>query len=281
MTSVKQSTPSRVPGIHYTVTGDGPGTVVLLHGFADNLHTWHRVVPRLAVDHRVIAIDLPGFGLSGRRWRTPLLEGYADVVLEVLDAEGVAGPVSLVGNSMGAAVATVLAAHHPERVERTVLIDMPGVRRVPRVWRLAMSRPAELGARLLPCRTAQAGLGLFYAAVAAADFRMVDPLTRAGFCAPYARRGSLADIVPIGRHLLEELATAGLGQLVAAGDVPTLVVFGGRDLLTPVRSLRRWDGRHAMVVLPQCGHCPQLDDPAALLAELVPFLRPVAAAVAA
>ena len=56
-------------GVHYTVTGDGQRTIVLLHGFSDNLTTWDRIVPRLAVSHRVIAIDLPGFGRSTRPWR--------------------------------------------------------------------------------------------------------------------------------------------------------------------------------------------------------------------
>src|SRR6478735_326424 len=95
---------SRVDGVHYAVTGDGEHAVVLLHGFADNHATWNRVVPRLAVEHTVIAIDLPGFGASTRPWNRPLLAGYVQTVREVLDAEGVTGPVSLMGNSMGAVV---------------------------------------------------------------------------------------------------------------------------------------------------------------------------------
>src|SRR4051812_49212059 len=109
---------SRVDGVNYTVTGEGEHAIVLLHGFADNHATWNRVVPRLAVEHKVIAIDLPGFGATTRPWRRPLLSGYVDVVRDVLDAEDVTGPVSLMGNSMGAVVSVLFAARHRERADR-------------------------------------------------------------------------------------------------------------------------------------------------------------------
>src|ERR1700712_1322983 len=173
MARVSRKTVARaVDDVHYVVTGESEHTVVLLHGFSDNLTTWSRIVPPLAVDHRVIAIDLPGFGRSARRWSAPLLPGYVDVLAEVLDAEGVHGPVSFVGNSMGAVVSAMFAARYPERTDRLVLIDMPGLHSVPRMWRLAMSWPAELGLRtalrLVPGSVAQYGLGWTYSHIAAA-----------------------------------------------------------------------------------------------------------------
>lgn len=279
MQRVTHATPAgRVPGLNYVVTGEAEHAIVLLHGFCDNLTTWDRVVPALAVDHRVIAIDLPGFGRSNRRWTLPLLSGYVDVVAEVLDAEAVTGPVALMGNSMGAVVLALFAARHPQRADRIVLIDMPGLRHVPRVWRLAMSRPAELGLRtalrVVPERAAQYGLGWAYSHVAAADARRLDPIARHGFSDPYAVRGSVAKLLPIGRALLAELGTAGLAGLVADSVAPVLLVFGSRDLLTPPRVMRRIGRPGGAVVLPGCGHCPQVDQPAALLSQTLPFLRP-------
>ncbi|HEY2299951.1 MAG TPA: alpha/beta fold hydrolase [Jatrophihabitans sp.] len=81
---------------------------MLLHGFSDNLQTWRRVVPALAVEHRVVAIDLPGHGATTRPFEAPLLNGYAALVLEVLDNLGIDDRMSVIGNSMGAAVAAVL-----------------------------------------------------------------------------------------------------------------------------------------------------------------------------
>jgi hypothetical protein len=71
LTTVPAESP--VHGVNYSVTGDG--------------------------EH---AIDLPGFGRSTKPWTRPLLPGYVDTVRGVLDAEGVTGTVSLMGNSMGA-----------------------------------------------------------------------------------------------------------------------------------------------------------------------------------
>ena len=75
--------------VNVVVTGTGPHTLVLLHGFSDNLLTWRRVVPALAVEHRVVAIDLPGHGATTRPFQAPLLNGYAALVLEVLDDLGI------------------------------------------------------------------------------------------------------------------------------------------------------------------------------------------------
>lgn len=266
-----------IDGVHYTVNGEGPRTIVLLHGFSDNLTTWDRIVPRLAVSHRVIAIDLPGFGRSTRPWHRPLLPGYVDVVRRVLVAEGVTHPVTLMGNSMGAVVSTLFAARHPNRTDRVVLIDMPGLHSVPRVWRYAMSRPAELGLRaafrLVPDRAAQFGLGWAYSRIAAADPRRLDPESRLGFSTPYAAHESVSALLPIGRELLAELRTARLGTRVGELEAPALLVFGSRDVLTPARVLRRLGRPGGAVVLPGCGHCPQIDQPDALLSQVVPFLH--------
>ncbi|SHF63217.1 Pimeloyl-ACP methyl ester carboxylesterase [Jatrophihabitans endophyticus] len=270
-----------VPGVHYVVTGEGTRTVVLLHGFADNLTTWSRLVGPLAVDARVVAIDLPGFGRSERGFPTPLLDGYADVVRNVLDAEGVDWPVALVGNSMGAAVATVFADRFPDRTDRVVLIDMPGLRGVPRLWRMALSRPVEFGMRAtlgaVGHRSAAWTLGAAYRVVAAADPRRIDLLAREGFATPYSRRGSVPDLLPIGRALLTDLAAAGLADVVGELRAPALVVFGSRDILTPSRVLRRIGREGGAVVIPGCGHCPQLDQPALLLEHIGPFLHATAA----
>ena len=195
----------------------------------------------------------------------------------MLDAEGVIDPVSLVGNSMGAAVSTLFAARHPERTARIVLTDMPGLHSVPRLWDLALSRPTELGLRtafrVVPESGARYGLGWAYGRIAAADRGRLDPSVLQGFTSPYLVRGSVLNLLPIGRALLRELRTARLGEVLAGLSAPTLVVFGARDLLTPARVLRRVKRSANTVVLPGCGHCPQIDQPGELLAAMLPFLR--------
>ena len=111
--------------------GTKPSEVVLLHGGAQNAHTWDTVL--LALDSPALAIDLPGHGHSDRRpdgWYDP--PHNADAVIAALDeavAEGsLAAPVVLVGMSLGGLTATTVAARRPDLVRSLVIVDVtPGV----------------------------------------------------------------------------------------------------------------------------------------------------------
>jgi pimeloyl-ACP methyl ester carboxylesterase len=259
--------------VNVVVTGAGPRTLVLLHGFSDNLLTWRRVVPALAVEHRVVAIDLPGHGATLRSWRPPLLDGYADLLAEVLDTLGVTEPVLVMGNSMGAAVATTFAARYPDRVDAAVLIGMPGVTRVPITWRAAASRPASIALRTalrpIPVIHLQRSFGWVYTHAASPRAGSIDPSAVIGYSASYADRDRLFGLAEIARALLAELRSAHLERLLPQLGVPVLQIWGRHDRLVPSRHVTRGE---SAVVLPGCGHCPQLDAPDLLLATVLPFL---------
>jgi pimeloyl-ACP methyl ester carboxylesterase len=265
--------PSAVAGgVHVQVTGTGPRTLVLLHGFSDNLSTWRRVVPALATDHRVVAIDLPGHGRSTRAWDVPLVAGYCEVVMQVLDELGCPGPVHLVGNSMGAVVAAMCAERYRDRVDRVALIGMPGIVSVPVSWRAAASRPASLALRMalrpVPVQPLQQAFGWLYAHAASPRPGAIDPEAVRSYLAGYADRDRLMALADIARALLADLRTLRLPELLEASPVPRLEILGRHDRLVPARRHR---GRDGVVVLPGCGHCPQLDAPDLLLDALLPF----------
>ena len=98
--------------------------MVLLHGFASSIYTWKDVLPALARDHDVVALDLPGFGESDQ---PADLDGalFPALVLGLMDRLGLAR-AALVGNSLGGAIAVAVAAARPERVTALVLIDSAG-----------------------------------------------------------------------------------------------------------------------------------------------------------
>ncbi len=99
---------------------DGP-PIVLIHGWVyDSLATWHRIMPRLAERHRVIAVDLRNHGRSDRIRGPFQIADLADDVAAVLDAAGVAS-ATVVGYSMGGMTAQELARRHPGKVDRLVL----------------------------------------------------------------------------------------------------------------------------------------------------------------
>jgi pimeloyl-ACP methyl ester carboxylesterase len=106
--------------MYYEVHGDGR-PVVLLHGGLHSIDlSFGDLLPWLAEDFRIIAVDLQGHGRTGDIDRPPLLEHLATDVLALLDELGV-GRADLVGYSLGGLVALTMATHHPDRVRRMVL----------------------------------------------------------------------------------------------------------------------------------------------------------------
>ncbi|NEM90077.1 alpha/beta fold hydrolase [Galbitalea soli] len=114
------------PVLHRSVdVGEGP-VVVLLHGLASSWHTFSDLVPLLEPRHRVIALDLLGFGLSVAPPSTGFtIDEHVDAVATSLRRLRLGGPVILVGHSLGALVAARLAATTPRLVRHLVMISPP------------------------------------------------------------------------------------------------------------------------------------------------------------
>ena len=108
--------------IHYDVTGRGEPTLVLVHGWAFDRHLWDGHAPRLAARHRVVTLDLPGHGESGRQRGKWTMAAFGEDVKAVVEAVG-AKDVLLVGHSMGGPVVLEAARRMPDRVRGIVLVD--------------------------------------------------------------------------------------------------------------------------------------------------------------
>jgi pimeloyl-ACP methyl ester carboxylesterase len=108
--------------IYYEVHGQGPRTLVFIHGWTGSQEIWKYQLDAFP-EYRVIAIDLPGNGRSSRREGVPYtMEMFADTVYAVLDAKGV-DRAYLFGHSMGFAVIEVFLAKYPKRCEGIAAID--------------------------------------------------------------------------------------------------------------------------------------------------------------
>jgi pimeloyl-ACP methyl ester carboxylesterase len=125
--------------VHVRDRGSGP-VLVLLHGSSSSLFTWEGWARELAGDHRVIALDLPGHGLTGPHPHKRYAPAdMAEVVDHVATALGVER-FTLAGNSMGGHVALNYALAHPARVENLILIDSAGLpREEPRPFAFRMA----------------------------------------------------------------------------------------------------------------------------------------------
>lgn len=252
--------------LRYVRKGDGP-PVLLLHGISSSLYTWKDVLPALAAHHDVIAMDFPGFGdsaipapASGERTLRS--------VVGLMDRLGIAR-ASVVGNSLGGAIAVALAAGFPDRVDRIVLIDPAGYNFAPAdrpfLLRLAALVPAPV-LEALPVRPL-VSLGLrqvFH------DDALVTPDKIAEYVAPMRRPGASAAL-----HALllgtDDLHFPGVIREVRA---PTLILWGRYDTWIPPRDADRFaaDIKGARVVMMEAGHMPQEERPAETAARVEEFL---------
>jgi pimeloyl-ACP methyl ester carboxylesterase len=256
--------------VRFIRTGQGKA-VLLLHGFASSIYTWKDVIPALALDHEVVALDLPGFGWSDQP-KDLSFELFPKVAWGLLDALGL-DRATLVGNSMGGAVAALLAAERPGRVEKLVLIDSAGFNLRPAdrpaAVRLAAHPWAESALGVLPVRRLFVTRGLrqvFHDPARIGDERVNEYLAAA------ARPGTLAAIRSLGASAFDPQAFA---ELLRGVRAPTLVIWGGEDTWIPLAHADRFVSAipgARKVVLPEVGHTPQEEAPEAVNALLREFL---------
>ncbi len=102
--------------------------LVFIHGLSSYMGYWEYQLPELSRERRVLALDLPGYGASGRPDAAYTPPYYAETVLHWLDILGVDRAI-FVGHSMGGQISLTIAIDHPERVEKLVLAAPAGIER--------------------------------------------------------------------------------------------------------------------------------------------------------
>lgn len=254
---------------------EGLPSALYVHGLGGSSMNWSALMLELAGDADSEAVDLPGFGMSPPPDDGNYsVSGHARAVIRYLDSRGGA-PVHLLGNSLGGAVATRVAAIRPDLVRTltlvspalpelppqrtalpTALLAVPGVAGL--FGRLTKSWSAERRTREVmalcygdPARVSGAG---FDAAVEEYERRLTLPY----FWDSLARsaRGIVDAYTLGGQHSLWRQAERVLA--------PTLLVYGGRDKLVSMRMAQRAgaafrDSR--LLTLPEAGHVAMMEYP--------------------
>lgn len=112
--------------LHYRDEGQGT-PIILLHGTAASLNTWEGWTAELSKNYRVLRLDLPGFGLTGRNQTdTYSIEYYANLLHHFMDSLQIE-KAHIAGSSLGGQIAYDFTADHPERVQKLILISPTGV----------------------------------------------------------------------------------------------------------------------------------------------------------
>lgn len=247
--------------------GAGPA-VVLLHGRGNAASMWFPLLPGLAQEHRVLAVDLPGFGCSSVPQGSLAtaedgLRFFVEPVEEVL-ATLAPGPMTLVGHSLGGLVSLELALRGRVPVERLVLVDAMGLGP-------EMARDARLFFRVGPERVARV--------LGPKLFGRIAPLPDTPLNRRLAALGYELMTVPGGRpeatrafNTLVPFTGGVFHRAERLGEVkqPTLLYWGEHDTVLPVSlaeaALKLMP--HARLVRVQAGHGPHLEQPESTLTEL-------------
>jgi pimeloyl-ACP methyl ester carboxylesterase len=242
--------------------------LVLVHGAGTSGAIWRRTLPLLADGRRVVAPDLPGYGGSPAAGPGFALEEVTDRLVTGLDEAGVPVPYDLVGHSMGGAIAILLAARHPERVRRLVLVAPAGLAALPRV------AAGLLGAVAAPFAVARRTLATPLAGSAFVRRLALAGVARDGARVPteHARAvlASSAGATRIGPGLASA-ANADLRDALASVRAPLGLVWGEHDPVIPPRRIeviRRARPEVRLSVVPDTAHAPMLERPEAFCAAL-------------
>ncbi|MBI3347287.1 MAG: alpha/beta fold hydrolase [Burkholderiales bacterium] len=262
--------------VHYRDQGPSsdPLPLVLIHGTSASLHTWEGWVAGLSATRRVISFDLPGFGLTGPNAGGDYTDArYVAFVRSLLVRLGV-GRAIVAGNSLGGEIAWQLALADPARVAGLVLVDAAGHKFEPeslplgfRIARIPVLR--EPMRWVLPRRAIEDSVRDVYGDPARVTAALVDRYYELAL-----REGNRVALM----QRMDQLAPGPVERLPEI-KVPTLILWGGKDRLIPLRwgeAFHQAIPGSRLVVFTKLGHVPQEEDPAATLAALRDWLPEVA-----
>jgi pimeloyl-ACP methyl ester carboxylesterase len=261
----------------YRIAGDGP-PVVLIHGMVNSSKHWEQVALRLAERYTVIAPDLLGHGDSAAVRGDYSLGAHASSIRDLLTTIGI-DRATVVGHSLGGGIAMVFFYQFPQRVERLALISSGGLGHdVSPMLRGAALPGAAAGIWLVANRRVRSALdragerlrargirrGVYLQAVARAMRPLQDPAARRAFLQ------TLRSVIDVrGQHV------SAVDRLYLLGELPTLIVWGGRDNTIPIEhglAAHELIPNSRFVTLPKAAHFPHLEDPEGLADALVDWL---------
>jgi len=261
--------------LHAEEMGQGD-PILLVHGLGGSTYTWRHIAPALARDHRVIALDLKGFGRSEKPF--DLAYSAIDQALLVagfVERRGLKG-LTLVGHSFGGAVALIatleINRRSPGRIRRLVLMDAPAfpqafstmVRffRVPVIPYLAMTlMPPEVAVRKA------IGLGRL-------GMRPYTDSDVAHYAEPLGEAGARHAMIATAREIVPERWDRIIARYGTIRQ-PTLILWCRDDPIVPISSgvrLRQALPAARMRTIEGCEHVPPDESPDTVLFEVRRFL---------
>ncbi len=269
--------------VTYRTGGSGP-VLLLVHGMAGSSLMWRDVLPGLAKNFTVVAVDLPGHGRSAKPRGDYSLGAFASVLRDLLVALG-HERATVVGQSLGGGVVMQFAYQFPERTERLVLVSSGGLGREVNLLLRALTLPGSDYVLPLACTSWVYDAGLTVGGwMRSLGFHPSPHVVQI-----WESYGSLAD--PETRtaflHTLRSVVdqsgqrVSATNRLYLASRVPTLIVWGDSDRIIPVQ--QGYEAHEAipgsrLEIFVGAGHFPHCEDPERFVEVLTDFMTSTAPA---
>ncbi len=253
----EDSSETDTDGVSYDMIGSGSPSVVLLHGLFGSPNNWHSIMEDLADHYRFFALQFPIDPHEDRQHKAfRSISQLTDQVERLFDERSLDQAV-LCGNSLGGQVAIDFCLQHPDRVKGLVLAGSAGL----------FERNVTNGKRLKYCRTTirEQACEVFHDPVHVTD-ELVEDVYSMLHDRQYRRFLLRVSKATRDRYMFDELADV---------DVPTLIVWGRNDSITPpfvAEQFRDKISRAKLAFIDDCGHAPPIEQPKEFARILHAFL---------
>jgi pimeloyl-ACP methyl ester carboxylesterase len=222
---------------------------------------WSAILPAFAATHRVMAIDFPGFGDSGKPEVKYSIEWLTDVVEKFLQEQKMEGPI-VIGHSMGGLVALNLAARPDSRVKKLIITDPVGIMGPETRW-----------------ESFEGFLRDEFRAMVDSFIKDQKPKTARDFFESVPKNpftgNPLLPMTP-SVQMTASIIDFDIHPKLSSIRQPTLILWGAKDPVAPPQDapwLQKEIRHSTLVMVPNCGHSPMLEQPALFNQEVGKFLQ--------
>jgi len=258
--------------LHYLEAGEGD-PVLLLHGWPTSSFLWRRVMPPIASGHRVIALDLPGFGRSGKPLDASYSFKYFDRILSAFIDQLEIERLSLAVHDLGGPIGLYWSCKHSERIDKLIVLNTliyPQVSWAVALFLASIKLPGVRSLLASPWGLRQA-LRLGVAKTSRLDGDAMD-----GIQEPFKSKADRRALLAAGSNLSPK-GLAEIARWLPTVKVPVRGIYGDRDRILPdiAKTMRRLQGDvpHAEITsLADCGHFLQEERPEEIGQMMADFL---------
>jgi pimeloyl-ACP methyl ester carboxylesterase/DNA-binding response OmpR family regulator len=242
-------------------------TILLIHGWSSSWYAVSPLITLLSDRYRCVAVDLPGYGESPALRERASINGYADLLAELIKLISPEQPVILVGHSMGGMISLTMALRHSPLIERMILIA-PTISGRLSFWINTFISPITMLERYPVADRVVGALEPYMLRVTDRLMRPASFADRTGISeADYQRLRADARRPGQGRVRAEcywAMQEHNLSGKLSSITTPALVIWGMEDNTVPLRDAGlvddEWPGA-TLQVLPRAGHWPHFETP--------------------